>query len=319
MNTVTRFAPSPTGYLHLGHAYAALFADAKAKEAGGRLLLRIEDIDPGRSRPEFEAAIIEDLKWLGLSWEEPVRRQSEHIGDHRSALMVLEDRGLVYPCFCTRKEIRAEIENSGRAPHGTPSGAPAGPDGPIYPGTCRSLSPEERRRSADEGRPYALRLDMARAAALAAANAGPLTWTDRERGTVFATPEIFGDVVLARKDTPTSYHLAVTVDDHMQGVTLVTRGDDLFAATHVHRLLQELLRLETPDYHHHRMLTTETGERLAKRDQEAGRTGGPTGKQQETGTGTARTGKQRPLTIRSLREAGKTPADVREMAGFETP
>ncbi len=293
MNTVTRFAPSPTGYLHLGHAYAALFADAKAKEAGGRLLLRIEDIDPGRSRPEFEAAILEDLKWLGLSWEEPVRRQSEHIGDHRAALMILEDRGLIYPCFCTRKEIQAEIENSGMAPHGAPSGAPAGPDGPLYPGTCRSLSPEERRRSADEGRPFALRLDMAQAAALAAANAGPLTWTDRERGTVFAEPEIFGDVVLARKDTPTSYHLAVTVDDHLQGVTLVTRGEDLFAATHVHRLLQELLRLETPDYHHHRMLTTETGERLAKRDYSA--------------------------TIRSLREAGKTPAEVREMAGLGKP
>ena len=293
MTIVTRFAPSPTGYLHLGHAYAALFADAKAKEAGGRLLLRIEDIDPGRSRPEFEAAIMEDLKWLGLSWKEPVRRQSEHLGDHRAALMILEDRNLVYPCFCTRKEIQAEIENSGMAPHGSPSGAPAGPDGPVYPGTCRALPPDERRRRADEGRPFALRLDMAPAAALAAADAGPLTWTDRGRGTVFAEPEIFGDVVLARKDTPTSYHLAVTVDDHLQGVTLVTRGDDLFAATHVHRLLQELLRLETPDYHHHRMLTTETGERLAKRDFS--------------------------LTIRSLREAGKTPAEVREIAGFETP
>ncbi len=306
MNTVTRFAPSPTGYLHLGHAYAALFADAKAKEAGGRLLLRIEDIDPGRSRPEFEAAILKDLAWLELSWEQPVRRQSEHIGNHRNALTTLETRELVYPCFCTRKEIQAEIESSGMAPHGVPSGAPAGPDGPIYPGTCRSLSLDERRRHKDEGRPFALRLDMAQAAALATADAGPLTWTDRERGTVFAEPEIFGDVVLARKDTPTSYHLAVTVDDHMQGVTLVTRGEDLFAATHVHRLLQVLLGFEAPDYHHHRMLTTETGGRLAKREQEAGRTEGPTGK-------------QRPLMIRSLREAGKTPAEVREMAGFKTP
>ena len=288
--TVTRFAPSPTGYLHLGHAYSALFAAKKAKEENGRMLLRIEDIDAGRARPEFEAAIMEDLAWLGLTWEEPVRRQSEHLDDHRTALILLEDRRLLYPCFCTRKEIQAEIENSGIAPHAAPTGPNMGPDGPIYPGTCRGLSIEERRRKEAEGRPYALRLDMAAAVARAAVDGGPLTWTDREKGTVIAEPEIFGDVVLARKDTPSSYHLAVTLDDHVQEVTLVTRGEDLFQATHVHRLLQVLLRLETPDYHHHKLLTTEDGKRFAKRDGS--------------------------VTIRSLREAGRTPEDVREMAGF---
>ncbi len=288
--TVTRFAPSPTGYLHLGHAYSALFAAKKAKEENGRMLLRIEDIDAGRARPEFEEAIMEDLAWLGLTWEEPVRRQSEHLDDHRTALILLEDRRLLYPCFCTRKEIQAEIENSGIAPHAAPTGPNMGPDGPIYPGTCRGLSIEERRRKEAEGRPYALRLDMAAAVARAAVDGGPLTWTDREKGTVIAEPEIFGDVVLARKDTPTSYHLAVTLDDHVQEVTLVTRGEDLFQATHVHRLLQALLRLETPDYHHHKLLTTEDGERFAKRDGS--------------------------VTIRSLRGAGRTPEDVREMAGF---
>ncbi|MCZ6607025.1 MAG: tRNA glutamyl-Q(34) synthetase GluQRS [Alphaproteobacteria bacterium] len=288
--TVTRFAPSPTGYLHLGHAYSALFAAKKAKEENGRMLLRIEDIDAGRARPEFEAAIMEDLAWLGLTWEEPVRRQSEHLDDHRTALILLEDRRLLYPCFCTRKEIQAEIENSGIAPHAAPTGPNLSPDGPIYPGTCRGLSIEERRRKEAEGRPYALRLDMAAAVARAAVDGGPLTWTDREKGTVIAEPEIFGDVVLARKDTPTSYHLAVTLDDHVQEVTLVTRGEDLFQATHVHRLLQALLRLETPDYHHHKLLTTEDGERFAKRDGS--------------------------VTIRSLRGAGRTPEEVREMAGF---
>ncbi len=287
---VTRFAPSPTGYLHLGHAYSALFAAEKAElNNGGRMLLRIEDIDQGRARPEFEAAIMEDLKWLGLDWPEPVRKQSEHTGDHQTALMYLEDRQLLYPCFCTRKEILAEIEDSAAAPHAPPGGPAMGPDGPLYPGTCRGLSTSERRENEAGGKPYALRLDMTAARAFAdAAGDGPLTWTDRDKGTVIATPEIFGDVVLARKDTPTSYHLAVTIDDHIEGVTLVTRADDLFASTHVHRLLQALLRLETPEYLHHRLLTGEDGKRLAKRDQ--------------------------PQTIRALREAGKTPEEVREMA-----
>ena len=273
----TRFAPSPTGYLHLGHAHAALFA-ARAAGAGGRFLLRIEDIDRSRCRPEFEAAIVEDLAWLGLRWEQPLRRQSDHFDDYRAALDRLAARGLIYPCFCTRRQIADEITHSQQAPHG--------PDGPVYPGTCRSLGAAERDRRIASGAPYALRLDVARAAR----DAGALTWRDRDRGPQAATPEIFGDVVLARKDTPTSYHLAVTVDDALQGVTLVTRGEDLFAATHLHRLLQALLDLPVPNYRHHGLLTNETGERLAKRDHAA--------------------------TLRALREAGKTAAEVRALAGF---
>jgi glutamyl-Q tRNA(Asp) synthetase len=284
--TVTRFAPSPTGLLHLGHAHAALFAEARARESGGRFLLRIEDIDQGRCRPEFEAAILEDLNWLGLRWQTPVRRQSEHFEDYRGALAALQSMNLLYPCFCTRKEILAEIEAAGAAPHSLTGRAMSPEGGPLYPGTCRGLTDGERQRRLLLGAGYALRLDMA----AAAEKAGRLAWTDSEAGTVAATPEIFGDVVLARKDTPASYHLAVTWDDHAQGVTLVTRGKDLFQATHVHRLLQALLDLSTPAYHHHRLLTNAAGERLAKRDQG--------------------------LTIRALREAGTSPAGVRRMAGF---
>ena len=291
MTVVTRFAPSPTGHLHLGHAHAALFAHDQAKKAGGKFLLRIEDIDRGRCRPEYEAAIVEDLKWLGLEWEQPVRRQSDHMGDYRNAVTYLEALRLVYPCFCTRAEIEAEIAESGVAPHRPPPEPLFGADvQPPYPGTCRALSVAERQRRAKEGQPFALRLDMAWAVAQATTVEGALAWTDRAKGTVIARPEIFGDVVIARKDTPASYHLAVTWDDHYQGVTLVTRGEDLFHATHVHRLLQAVLRLETPEYHHHALIADAAGRRLAKRD--------------------------KALTIRSLREAGKSPEDVRGMAGF---
>jgi len=291
MTVVTRFAPSPTGYLHLGHAHAALFAYEQAKKAGGKFLLRIEDIDQGRARPEYEAAIYEDLKWLGLEWPEPVRRQSDHIGDYRNAVAYLEALRLVYPCFCTRAEIMAEIAESADAPHRPPAEPLFGADvQPPYPGTCRALPVAERQRRAKAGEPFALRLDMAWAVAQATTMEGALSWTDQGKGTVIAKPELFGDVVIARKDTPTSYHLAVTWDDHYQGVTLVTRGDDLFAATHVHRLLQAVLRLETPAYHHHPLLTDADGRRFAKRD--------------------------KALTIRALREAGKSPDDVRKMAGF---
>ena len=217
--TITRFAPSPTGLLHLGHAYSALFAEAAARARGGRFLLRLEDIDPGRCRPEFADAIIDDLAWLGLAWDGPVRRQSQHLDEYRAVLGRLDRCGLLYPCFCTRKDIEAEIARSGHAPHG--------PDG-VYPGLCRHLSAGERRRRLDAGQPHALRLDMA----AAMTRTGPLDWHDRDAGTVTAQPALFGDVVLARKDTPTSYHLAVTWDDAVQGVTLVTRGADL-AATHV--------------------------------------------------------------------------------------
>ena len=276
---VTRFAPSPTGYLHLGHAYAALFAWHSARDQDGRFLLRIEDIDEGRARGEFEAAIEEDLAWLGLDWETPVRRQSEHFDDYRAALDRLAALGLLYPCFCTRADIRAEIERAGEAPHG--------PDGShLYPGTCRALDPGLRAERIAQGMPHALRLDAARAAALA----GPLAWHDRAQGDIVARPAIFGDVVLARRETPASYHLAVTLDDHLQGVTLVTRGEDLFEATHVHRLLQALLGLDVPDYHHHRLLLDEAGKRFAKRDRAVG--------------------------LRDLRNRGVTPAKARAMAGF---
>ncbi|MFC3714350.1 tRNA glutamyl-Q(34) synthetase GluQRS [Sphingoaurantiacus capsulatus] len=253
---VTRFAPSPTGRLHLGHAWSAWQAFRFARDCGGRFLLRIEDIDPGRCRDEFVDGIVEDLVWLGLDWDGPVRRQSEHLADYAAALDRLKAMGLAYPCFCTRKAIEAEIAASGNAPHG--------PDGPIYPGTCRHLTAAERdARMAAE--PHAWRLDMA----AAVARAGPLTWHDNRAGTIAATPELFGDVVLARKDAPTSYHLAVVHDDALQGVTDIVRGEDLFAATHVHRLLQALLDLPTPRYHHHALVLDAEGKRLAKRDRGA--------------------------------------------------
>ncbi|MGE0153443.1 MAG: tRNA glutamyl-Q(34) synthetase GluQRS [Reyranellaceae bacterium] len=275
---VTRFAPSPTGLLHLGHARSALEGWTAAQRGGGRFLLRIEDIDAGRCREEFVAAIFEDLAWLGLRWEEPVRRQSRHFADYRAALERLSGMELIYPCFCTRQDIQREIEAAAGAPHG--------PDGPLYPGTCRLLSAAERREKVAAGLAYALRLDVARALA----RTGPLNWHDEKAGEVVADPLSLGDVVLARKDTPTSYHLAVTVDDNLQGVTLVTRGRDLFEATHVHRLLQALLGYAPPRYRHHELLTDDSGRRLAKRD--------------------------KALTLRALRDSGLTPAAVRARAGF---
>jgi glutamyl-Q tRNA(Asp) synthetase len=272
---VTRFAPSPTGYLHLGHAYSAIFAWRAAREAGGKFLLRIEDIDRTRCRPEFTDAIIEDLTWLGLDWDGAVRQQSQHFADYRAALDKLDARGLVYPCFCTRADIAAEIARAG--------GAPQGEEGPIYPGTCRSLTLEERQRRIAAGDGFALRLDVAKAIAVT----GLLSWDDDEAGRVEAEPLSLGDVVLARKDTPTSYHLAVTVDDALQGVTLVTRGADLCSATHLHRLLQALLDLPVPRYHFHKLLTDASGKRFAKRD--------------------------KALTLRALRESGVPPEEIRRM------
>lgn len=246
---VTRFAPSPTGRLHLGHAYSALAAYDFAKARGGRFLLRIEDIDPGRARDAFVAGIEEDLRWLGLEWAETPLRQSTRLPVYREALERLERASLLYPCFCTRAEIAA----SASAPHGDA--------GPLYPGTCRALSPTERaaRRATT---PHCWRLDMGEAVA----RAGPLTWEDARAGRVVARPLLQGDVVLARKDAPVSYHLAVTVDDAAQQVSDVVRGEDLFAATHIHRLLQALLGLPTPRYHHHPLLRGPDGRRLAKRD-----------------------------------------------------
>jgi glutamyl-Q tRNA(Asp) synthetase len=268
MPVVTRFAPSPTGELHLGSAYSALVAWKRARAANGTFLLRIEDIDIRRSRREFESSILVDLEWLGLAWDGAVRRQSEHFGDYGKALDGLSKRGLIYPCFCTRADIAAS------------AGAPQGPDGPIYPGTCRHRTVEERQRLIAEGREFCLRLDAGKAAAAA----GPYHFVDEGRGRIEGAPLLFGDVVLARKDTPTSYHLAVTVDDHLQGVTLVTRGEDLLPSTHVHGLLQRLLGYETPAYAHHRLLLGPDGKRLAKRDSS--------------------------LTLRALRESGFTPAQV---------
>lgn len=254
MPEVTRFAPSPTGWLHLGHAYAALVASDAA--AGGRFLVRLEDIDRARARPEYEDGIVEDLAWLGLQWERPMRRQSEHFEDYRAALAALDARGVLYPCFCTRREIQEEIARAGNAPQG--------PDGPLYPGRCRSLSASEREERVAAGEAYALRLDVAKAARLVSKK---LIWNDRTHGRFDARPDVFGDVVLARKDTPASYHLAVVVDDALQGITLVTRGEDLLEATHLHRLLQELLGLPVPEWQHHRLITDDAGRRLAKRDQ----------------------------------------------------
>ena len=272
---VTRFAPSPTGYLHLGHVRSAFEGWRAAREAGGRFLLRLEDIDHTRCRPEFAAAIIEDLAWLGLDWDGPVRRQSEHFADYRAALTRLAGEGVLYPCFCTRRDIQAEIARAG--------GAPQGEAAAVYPGTCRRLSAAERAARIASGIDYALRLDLA----AALARTGPLEWSEEGRR-IPAEPQLLGDVVLARKDVPVSYHLAVAVDDALQGVTLVTRGVDLFAATHIHRVLQALLGLPTPAYRHHPLLTDAAGRRLAKRD--------------------------KALTVRAMREAGAIPADILERA-----
>lgn len=256
---ITRFAPSPTGRLHLGHAYCAIFASNRARESGGRFLLRIEDIDPARCAPAFEQGIYEDLVWLGLRWEEPVRRQSAHMNDFGAALGKLRAMELLYPCFCSRKDIQEEIARSGYAPHMNIEG----PEGLLYPGTCRRLSQEQQIENMKKRLPYAFRLDMQKALSLVRE---PLTWFDHAAGPQTATPEILGDVVLARKDVPASYHLSVSVDDDLQGVSLVTRGRDLFYATHLHRLLQHLLGLRVPQYHHHDLLLDHQGKRFAKRN-----------------------------------------------------
>lgn len=274
---VTRFAPSPNGFLHLGHAYSALTAYAAARAAGGRFLLRIEDLDRTRARPELETAVYEDLAWLGLAWEEPVRRQSEHFGEYAADLDRLASLGLLYPCFCTRREIESALT------------APHGPEGVIYSGTCRGLDAAERARRIAAGEPFARRLDLDHALA----RVGALTFVETGR-TIAVDParlraEI-GDVVLARKDVPASYHVAVVHDDALQGVTLVVRGADLAFATPLHRVLQALLGLPIPEYRHHRLITDATGRRLAKRDQAA--------------------------TLRALRAAGATPAAVRARLGL---
>jgi glutamyl-Q tRNA(Asp) synthetase len=273
---VTRFAPSPTGLLHLGHAYSALDA-ARAAGPGGRFLLRIEDIDTARCKAAYERAIFDDLAWLGLSWQTPVLRQSARMDAYADALARLDELGVIYPCFCSRKDIQAEAERIGAAPHG-PLGTP-------YPGTCRALSAAERRARIDTGAPYSLRLDHVRAHE----RVGVPDWTDRRHGTFRADLSGIGDVMLARKEIAASYHLAVVVDDAHQGITLVTRGADLLPATAIHRVLQALLGLPVPDWAHHRLLDDDAGKRLAKRDDA--------------------------VAIRAYLEAGYTPAQVRALAG----
>jgi len=280
MSIATRFAPSPTGYLHLGHAHAALTAWRRARAAGGRFLLRLEDIDHGRCRREYAAAILEDLAWLGLDWDGPVRVQSEHLPEYETALRQLAARGLLYPCFCTRATIRREIAAAPQAPHA--------PDGsPIYPGTCRTLCPEARAARSAAGQPFALRLDVERAVAEVSKS---LFFEEEGQGRIACQPSRFGDVVLGRKDAWASYHLCVTHDDAAQGVTLVTRGEDLKPATHIHRLLQELLGFPVPRYAHHGLLRDGAGRRLAKRDLAP--------------------------PVRELRAQGLTPREVRRLAGF---
>src|SRR5581483_9956634 len=285
MPPVFRFAPSPNGYLHLGHAFSALLNHDLARRAGGRLLLRIEDIDAARCRPEYEDAIYEDLGWLGMTWEAPVRRQSDHLADYHRALEKLSAQGLVYPSFESRAEIVKLV--AAREADGP---WPRDPDGaPLYPGTAKQLSADERRRLIDRGAPYALRLDMS----AALVRAGTLGWTelgegpDGQTGIVAANPQAWGDVILARKETPTSYHLSVVVDDALQGITELVRGQDLFHATSVHRLLQQLLGLSEPAYRHHRLIRDEAGHKLAK---STGSTG-----------------------LRELRAAGMTPAGIRRL------
>ncbi len=284
-----RFAPSPNGYLHLGHALSACLNFDSAQELGGRFLLRIEDIDRTRCRPEFETAIYEDLAWLGLRWEAPVRRQSEELAAYRAALARLAEMGLVYPSFQSRREIArlvAERERSGPWPR-DPDGAP------LYPGSARKMDAAEQARRIASGAPYALRLDMTAAIARAPAS---LTWVETgcgpygETGVVAAEPAVWGDVVLARKETPTSYHLSVVIDDAAQGATHVVRGQDLFAATSLHRLLQALLDLPEPTYRHHRLILDADGRKLAK----------------STGA----------TALRELRARGASPAAVRRMVGL---
>ncbi len=285
---VFRFAPSPNGYLHLGHAYSALLNADLARRGGGRLLLRIEDIDATRCKPEFEAAIYEDLHWLGLVWETPVRRQSDHFADYGAALDRLNALGLIYPSFESRAEIaRMVAAREAQAPW------PRDPDGaPLYPGTARRLSTDERAALLASGAPHALRLDMA----AAVARAGDLDWIEAgagpggESGSVAARPQAWGDVILGRKETPASYHLAVVVDDAAQGVTDVVRGQDLFWATSVHRLLQRLLGLPAPRYRHHALVRDAAGAKLSKSTQATG--------------------------LRELRAAAVTPAEVRRRIGL---
>ena len=280
MDVITRFAPSPTGNLHLGHAFSALFAEREARTSNGKFLVRIEDIDTARCNSAFEASIFEDLSWLRLTWEKPVRKQSNHMADYAKGLKKLENLGLLYRCTLSRKEL-SEVMS---APH---------PDNALNStqktptDTLRYISAIENERRLGAGAPYAIRLHMGAALKLA----GNLKWYDCEHGEQTAVPETFGDIVLARKDIATSSHLSVTIDDAIQGITRVTRGNDLLPATHIHRLLQELLELPTPDYHHHKMITDKNGLRLAKRNKSS--------------------------TLQEMKKSGQNPEDIIQFLGFK--
>ena len=284
MPITTRFAPSPTGLLHLGHAFAALCAWHRARRPEGRFLLRLEDIDAARCRPEFARAILDDLRWLGLDWDAPVRVQSQHLAEYRASLDRMREAGLLYPCFCSRADILREIAQSGAAPHVSPDGAP------LYPGTCRGLDPLLRAARIDAGEPHAWRLDMR----AALARVGGLRLEDADRPAAErwqdCRPQRFGDVVLARRDLPGSYHLCATHDDWVQQVTLVVRGEDLRPAADLHRLLQVVLGWTAPAYSHHHLLRDEAGRRLAKRDHAP--------------------------TLRGLRESGASASSIRAAVGF---
>ena len=275
---ITRFAPSPSGGLHLGHAYSAKLNYDFARENDGEFILRIEDIDHLRCKTEYENSIFVDLHWLGLKWPTPVRRQSDHFDDYATALKKLDDKGLLYPCFCTRRDIREEINESTRAPHLRPK---MGPEGLIYPGICKHLTDTERQQKIADDIPHAMRLDLKKALSLVEET---LYWTDLKTGKQKAEPALMGDVVLARKDFPTSYHLSVVVDDDIQNITHVIRGEDLYYASHFQRLLQHLLGLNPVIYDHHPLLKTKDGNRLAKRDKS--------------------------ITINSIRESGVDPTEL---------
>jgi glutamyl-Q tRNA(Asp) synthetase len=288
---IFRFAPSPNGYLHLGHAFSALFSHAMARRFGGRFLLRIEDTDPERSRPEFEAAILEDLAWLGIDWDETPRRQSAHLPSYAETLSRLDAMGVVYPCFATRSEIAEMAERSGKAPRRDPDGAY------IYLGIYRDAPWEKAAERIAAGEPYALRLNMEKAIGLARDKAGGAirfrsldpTGAIHDR---WAAPERWGDIVLARKERPATYHIAVVTDDALQGVSHVTRGLDLLAATDIHRVLQILLGLPAPLYCHHRLILDESGRKLSK--------------------------SYKDKSLRSLRAEGATPDSIKDMVGLQS-
>ncbi|MDB4783333.1 tRNA glutamyl-Q(34) synthetase GluQRS [Verrucomicrobiales bacterium] len=275
---ITRFAPSPTGRLHLGHAYSALFAESLANRDGGKFFLRIEDIDKNRCREEHIEGIYEDLKWLGICWDPEVLLQSTRFDEYKNSIKILSQMDVLYPCFCSRKKIEAEQSNVGLAPHG--------PGSPKYSGNCRGIGFEEKEDRMAKGEIHSWRLDCSKASAIT----GELQWFDQLAGTMKVEPSILGDVIISRKDIATSYHLAVTLDDAKQGVTLISRGEDLMESTHVHRLLQCLLELPVPQWCHHKLIKNSDGKRFSKREGS--------------------------LTLKEMRDSGIRAADLRGELGF---